>query len=73
MTPTVVSIHVAAGNLQATPAMVRRAAAALGIEPQLRVNGIDCYSERDCDRIAHYIASHRPAGLSPLNFPTPTM
>jgi hypothetical protein len=70
----IVSIHMAAAYLQATPRMIRSAAAKLGIEVDCRLNGVDCYLEKDLDRIAAYLVAHRGADSFPFNsFPTPLM
>ena len=68
-----VSIHQAAAWLQATPHQIRLAAAAVGIEPDGRINGVDVFLETDIERIAFQLAMQRGYTTFPLPPITPPM
>jgi hypothetical protein len=64
MNANIISIGKAVSIVHAMPARIREAAAALGIEPEMRINGAEHYAEADVERIAEYLGQQVLAGNS---------
>jgi len=53
--PSIVSIGQAAALIQMMPSEISAVAAELGIQPAIRINGIDHFCESDLQRIAEHL------------------
>lgn len=58
-TKSIISIGKACSLIQAMPERIRGAADALGIEPAMRINNIDHYTEADLQRIADSLRAQK--------------
>lgn len=55
MNLNIIAIGHAAGLLQKMPDRIRQAAAAIGVQPAARINGVDHFDAADLDRIAAHL------------------